>query len=270
MIEKLKALVDAGRVPHALVIDGGSYDARLLAARELSAELLSDREKVMAGNSPDVIVVLPEEKKKTLSVEVIRQMRDDAYIIPNENEKKIYIIAKAELMQDYAQNALLKILEEPPVFATFILLCDTHSVLLDTILSRVAVFNIGDITGDGENETSATCEGYARTLASLIAKRDSFGLLSFVAVFEKNFELLSPTLDVFLRIIRDALVLQSSGTTLISGAEDEAKALSSALGSSELLSKKDGVEEIIKAINIYGNKNLILTRLVSKLGGQND
>ncbi|MBQ1896132.1 MAG: DNA polymerase III subunit delta', partial [Clostridia bacterium] len=118
MISKLQTLVDAGRVPHALVIDGGTFESRLYCAKELAAALLKEDKKVMADIHPDVITVLPEEKKKTLSVDVIRKMREDAYIIPNENERKVYIIGRAELMLDYAQNALLKILEEPPKYAT--------------------------------------------------------------------------------------------------------------------------------------------------------
>lgn len=271
MIERLKALVDAKRVPHAIVIDGGSLDARLKEAKELSSLILGEKDKVMADSHPDSITIWPEEKKKTLSVEVIRKMRDDAYIIPNESEHKVYIIAQAELMQDYAQNALLKILEEPPAYATFILLCNTHSVLLGTILSRVAVFTLGETKGDSDDETSAQVKGLASDLAKAMAKRDSFALLNAVAVYEKNFELLNPTLDVLQNILRDALVLQNGGTTLISGAESEARALSTALSSKELLARQAGIEDIVKAINIYSNKNLTLSRLVSKLsGGQND
>ncbi len=271
MIKTLKTLIDAGRVPHALVIDGGTYESRLLCAKELAAALLGETEKVMADIHPDVITVLPEEKKKTLSVEIIRKMRDDAYIIPNENERKVYIIAKAELMQDYAQNALLKILEEPPTFATFILLCDTHSYLLGTILSRVAVFTLDDEAVNTEDESYSASLNIAKQLAVKTAARDGFAILSIVSCFDKNFDQLTPTLDILKTILRDALVLKNGGKTLISGAEDEAKLLFEKLSVDELIYRSEGVTDIVEAINIYGNKNLTLTRLVSKLsGGPND
>lgn len=269
MTDKLKTLVDAGRVPHALVIDGGTFESRLRCAKELAAALLGETQKVMADIHPDVITVLPEEKKKTLSVELIRKMRDDAYIIPNENERKVYIIGKAELMQDYAQNALLKILEEPPKYANFILLCDTHSSLLGTVLSRVAVFTLDDETADGSDETYETCLTLAKNLAAKTAAKDGFGLLSAVAGFDKDYDLLGNTLDCLSAIIRDALVLQSGGEDLISGAPDEARALSS-LTPAELLARREGINDIKKALNIYANKNLTLTRLADKLyGGTN-
>ena len=174
MTDKLLTLINAGRVPHALVIDGGTYESRLACAKEVAAALLGESQKVMADIHPDVITVLPEEKKKTLSVELIRKMRDDVYVIPNENERKVYIIGKAELMQDYAQNALLKILEEPPRYATFILLCDTHSALLGTVLSRVAVFTLDEEKSDGTDETYETCLSLAKDLAAKTAARDGF------------------------------------------------------------------------------------------------
>ncbi|MBQ1451700.1 MAG: hypothetical protein IIZ22_03455 [Clostridia bacterium] len=270
MIGKLQTLVDAGRVPHALVIDGGTFESRLYCAKELAAALLKEDKKVMADIHPDVITVLPEEKKKTLSVEVIRKMREDAYIIPNENERKVYIIGRAELMLDYAQNALLKILEEPPKYATFILLCDTHSALLETVLSRVAVFTLDEEETDGSDETYDESLKLAKDLAAKTAAKDGFALLSAVSAFDKNFDLLNTTISCLSAIIRDALVISAGGEELISGAPDEARALSAAFRPGELLEKQEGLKEIVKAINIYGNKNLTLTRLVSKLSGGTD
>lgn len=271
MIDKLRTLVEAGRVPHALVIDGGTYESRLLCAKELSASIVGENDKVMNDIHPDVITVLPEEKKKTLAVEIIRSMREDAFVLPNESECKVYIIAKAELMQAAAQNALLKILEEPPAYATFILLCDTHSVLLGTILSRVAVFTLGEEVKNESDETYVECLKLAKDLAVKTAAKDQIGLLKVTASFDKDFDLLNPTLDCLQSIIRDALVINAGGNTLISGAEDEARALAKALASSELLKRQEGIADCIKAINIYANKNLTLTRLVAKLiGGQND
>ena len=269
MTDKLLTLINAGRVPHALVIDGGTYESRLACAKEVAAALLGESQKVMADIHPDVITVLPEEKKKTLSVELIRKMRDDDYVIPNENERKVYIIGKAELMQDYAQNALLKILEEPPRYATFILLCDTHSALLGTVLSRVAVFTLDEEKSDGTDETYETCLSLAKDLAAKTAARDGFGLLKAVSGFDKDFDLLGNTLDCLSAIIRDALVLSAGGESIISGAPDEARALT-ALSPDELISRQEGIKEIKKAVNIYANKNLTLTRLADKLYGGTD
>ena len=283
MNRELDTLIRSNRIPHALVIDGGTYESRLSLAHTVAASLLCSGDttagpcrrctacnKVFSDIHPDVITVLPDKKKKTLSVEVIRDMREDVSVLPNESEHKIYIIAKAELMQDYAQNALLKILEEPPAYASFILLCDSHSSLLPTVLSRVALFSLDDEEPDMDEGDNKEALEVAKQMAECIAHKDEFALMTCVSFFDKNYELLKPALERLSLILRDALVLVSGGSTMISLAEKQAKEIS-ALPRETLLSTVAGLTEIQKSINIYGNKNLILCRLSSKLiGGKND
>ena len=241
MNRELDTLIQSKRIPHALALDGGTYDSRLALARTVAASLICSDDtvagpcrhctacnKVFSDIHPDVITVLPDKKKKTLSVDVIRDMREDVSVLPNESEHKVYIIAKAELMQDYAQNALLKL--------------EDNKAALDI----------------------------AKRMALCIADRDEFALMACVSFFEKNYELLKPALERLSLILRDALVLLCGGKTVISSAESEARRLAS-LPKDTLLKALSGLEEIQKSINIYGNKNLILCRLSSKLiGGNND
>lgn len=276
MNKSLRDLMKSGRIPQALVIDGSDYEARLETAKEIAASLLCTEtqkpcreciscKKAFTDTHPDIKIILPDSKKKTLSVDIIRDMREDAYILPNESEHKVYIIAKAELMQDYAQNALLKILEEPPAYASFMLLCDTHSVLLSTVLSRAAVFTLSDNRGEEENENYLEACKQAEELAGLIAARDEFGIMCKLAFFEKNYDLLTDTLNCLQLIFRDVLVLLSGGNTMLSSAPSEVKKLAASYSRAELLKILDGISDIIKSINIYGNKNLVLARLASKL-----
>lgn len=90
--------------------------------------------KVLAGIHPDVTVVSGVEK--AASVEQIRQMRADAFIRPNEGKRKIYIIERADQLNAHAQNAMLKLLEEGPQYATFLLLAESAGGLLQTVRSR--------------------------------------------------------------------------------------------------------------------------------------
>ena len=90
--------------------------------------------KVLAGIHPDVTVVSGEDK--AASVEQIRQVRADAYIRPNEGLRKIYLVEKADQLNQFAQNAMLKLLEEGPPYATFLLLAESAGGLLQTVRSR--------------------------------------------------------------------------------------------------------------------------------------
>lgn len=86
---------------------------------------------------PDLIEVHGVNKNGAYSVDQIRQLRKDALVYPNEAKKKIYILHEVEKMRQEAQDAFLKILEEPPAFVVFILLCNDESQMLSTVLSRV-------------------------------------------------------------------------------------------------------------------------------------
>lgn len=85
---------------------------------------------------PDLIRIMPEEEKRDISVDQIRALRADAYIRPNEGKRKVYIIEPADSMNQWAQNALLKVLEDGPQYAAFLLLAVEPGALLETVRSR--------------------------------------------------------------------------------------------------------------------------------------
>ena len=64
------------------------------------------------------------------------------FILPNEASYKAYLLLNAQSMSPQAQNALLKVLEEPPAYAVFLLACDSKTKMLPTILSRVTTFTL--------------------------------------------------------------------------------------------------------------------------------
>lgn len=113
--------------------------ARLLAAAALCENadapcgICNSCRKVLEGIHPDVITV-EDPEHKNVSVKLVRQAREDVFIRPNEGNHKIYIFPQ-ELGSE-GQNALLKILEEPPSYGIFLLLTDNPERLLPTVRSR--------------------------------------------------------------------------------------------------------------------------------------
>ena len=82
-------------------------------------------------------------KPNTISVDDIReQLVGDVQIKPYQSKYKIYIVPDAEKMNVQAQNALLKTIEEPPVYAVILFLTTNASSFLPTILSRCVVLNM--------------------------------------------------------------------------------------------------------------------------------
>ncbi len=91
--------------------------------------------KVLTHNHPDYRTV-DDPEKKTVPVDLIRDARADMFIRPNEGDRKIYLFPRAQDMGLPGQNALLKVLEEPPPYGVFLLLTDNPDRLLPTVRSR--------------------------------------------------------------------------------------------------------------------------------------
>ena len=132
---------------HAYLLTGGSADSRAALAKRLTAAYLCEGDrppcgacracrKVSADTHPDVSRTAPAPDKREIAVDQIRSLRADAYIRPNEGRRKVYVIDPADAMNPAAQNALLKVLEEGPSYAAFLLLAERPGLLLDTVRSR--------------------------------------------------------------------------------------------------------------------------------------
>lgn len=151
--ETLSRQFQARGLSHAYLIAGESGTGRHTLAELLAETALCQGKgprpcgqcvsckKVRAGIHPDVIHVKPQPGK-AIAVDQIRQLRGDAYIRPNEGERKIYLIDEADQMGPGAQNALLKLLEEGPDYALFLLITENIQAMLETIRSRCEVLSL--------------------------------------------------------------------------------------------------------------------------------
>ena len=79
-----------------------------------------------------------------IQVDQIRGIRADAYTRPVESSAKVFIVE--DPMNDAAQNAFLKVLEEPPAGVHFVLICRHRNDFMDTVLSRATVFTLGSVS----------------------------------------------------------------------------------------------------------------------------
>lgn len=160
---------------HAYLITGGGGESRTEFARNLAAAYLCEGErppcgqcrhcrKIKANAHPDLSVISPPEGKREITVEQARNLRSDAYIRPNEGRRKVYIIDPADGMNAAAQNALLKVLEEGPEYAAFLLLAAEPGRLLDTVRSRCEQLSLPPEEARPAPEQMAKAEALARLL----------------------------------------------------------------------------------------------------------
>ena len=176
-------VTNAGRLAHAIILSSPAAEEGLRMARVLAAAAVCaqggaqgcgqcrDCRKVQAGIHPDVITVrrLTDDKgkqKREIGVDQIRQMAADAAVLPNEARRKVYIVEEADSMNLSAQNAALKLLEEPPAGAMFLLCTANPQRLLPTVRSRCAELNRNGPEADGDEESRTLARDYVRTVAS--------------------------------------------------------------------------------------------------------
>lgn len=144
--ENLAQSLAKNHISHFYLISGPEGSGKHTLAQLLAAAILcrgsqkpcrvcEPCRKIFSGNHPDFITV-DDPEKKTVTVDLIRQARSDIYIQPNESEYKIYLFPRAQDMGLPGQNALLKVLEEPPKYGIFLLLTDNPDKLLPTVRSR--------------------------------------------------------------------------------------------------------------------------------------
>lgn len=147
--------VKSGTLPKTFLIEGKDEASRKEAARVCAAALVCESDevpctecnackKVLEGRHPDVTVINAGEDK--VGVDDIRKVRLDANISPFEAECKIVIFDGAQNLNVQSQNALLKILEEPPRSVYFILTAPSSKLLLQTVDSRCAKFSLGSLS----------------------------------------------------------------------------------------------------------------------------
>ena len=149
VIAHLTGSIGSGRISHAYLFTGeaGSGKKTMADAFAMALEcrdgskpapclICPSCRKAADHNHPDILYVT-HEKPNLISVKEIReQVVETVDILPYESRWKVYIIPDAEKMNQQAQNALLKTIEEPPSYVVLILLSTAPEALLPTILSR--------------------------------------------------------------------------------------------------------------------------------------
>ena len=151
LCKRLADEIAEGRFPHAYILAGKPGSGKRTLALQIAAALACKSrvalpcgvcdscQKILGGFSPDVIFVRKDADKKEFTVNLIRLIKDSLYIAPNELEKRVYILEDTETMNANAQNAFLKMLEEPPSYVVFLLLCSNTENLLETVKSRAPI-----------------------------------------------------------------------------------------------------------------------------------
>ena len=290
--DAVMAAVAEKRIPHAILLEGDKGTGRRTLMRFLSRAAVCDGENspcgecrgchlAEIGTHPDITVIAPEDGKKNITVAQIRALRTEAYVKPHMAVRRVFVIDKADTMNEQAQNAILKVLEEPPADIIFILIAESAAALLDTIISRCTVLSLVPpetdeavgylrkntdfseeqikeaigITGnnigaaiDALSGGGTAAQAAAKRFAELLISGDEAEMLKITAEFEKN------------RVLADEFFKELK----LSLATEIKKNLRNTITAKALVSFYDTLPEFEDALKTNINLSLLFCALVCK------
>lgn len=310
VIDRLSKLLESGRFPHALIIEGEEGIGKKTLARDLACALVcrgedkpcgecSQCKKAMSGIHPDISEYIPSGTANSFHVDTVRNIINDAYVQPNEADYKVYILANAHCMNPNAQNALLKILEEPPKYVVFILTTESKSALLSTVLSRSVCVSLEGVDIEcAANYITSHCEGVdyntakktaetfngniGKAISSLqdsktselvdvcnkickaLASSNEYEMLTLCSAFQKDRQGVVFACDLLKNIFRDAL-FAGDVSEHISGQEESAALLKSSLSRQSLVKLMSTCDELKSMALSNANNALLITKFCYSL-----
>lgn len=310
VIDRLSKLMESGRFPHALIIEGEEGIGKKTLAKDIACALVcrgNDKpcgecaqcKKAIAAIHPDISEYIPAGTANSFHVDTVRNIINDAYVQPNEADYKIYILANAHCMNQNAQNALLKILEEPPKYVVFILTTNSKSALLSTVLSRsvcvslegvdieraanyitsycenidyntakktVETFNgnIGKAIDSLQDSKTSELVDVCNKICKALATSNEYEMMTLCSVFQKDRQGVVFACDLLKSIFRDALFAGESSEH-ISGQEESAALLKSSLSRQSLIKLINTCDELKLTALSNANNALLITKFCYSL-----
>lgn len=257
--------------------------------------------KILSSSHPDFIKITPSLESGSYKLEDdLRAVVSDAPIAPNESDYKVYLIADMDKTPQGFQNALLKLIEEPPAHAAIILTASSKEYFLPTILSRTLCLPVSPVTEDecrqylkahtqseeADIDRAVGAMGgnigmcleflngkalpetvdLTRDIAEAVAEKNEYELLRLFWTCEKNKDLSLTVLKLLRNVIRDASLSYMGCDARRIGCDEKAsKALSDSLSGRQLTQLCEMPEKYISRINSNGNLTLCLHALCADI-----
>lgn len=305
------------KVSHAYIISGEEGSGKRMLAEAFAQTLLCEEKgadacghchhcrQTMSHNQPDIIY-LTHEKPATISVDDIRsQINSDIVIRPYNSDYKVYIVDEAEKMNEQAQNALLKTIEEPPSYAVILLLTTNAQAFLPTIRSRCILLetkpvpdalvrgelmkryeipdyqadmsvafaqgNMGKAIALAQSQEFADRKERVLSLIRHISEMTYADRIAWIREMEEKKEPLTDYLDLLMVFYRDVLLYKATGQAnglIFADQVYQVKRLADGLSYRHLEEIFEGVESCRRKDAANVNTDLILQQLMERMRGE--
>lgn len=311
ILSMARAMSRSGRFVHSYIITGEKGTGKKTAAKYLAMQLLCDNNsacgecrqcrRIQSGQHPDFITV--EKEGKNYSVKDIRtKVVEDSVISPNDCDRKIYFLPDCDGWLDSAQDALLKVTEDPPDAVYFIFTAMTPNAFLPTLISRsvtveipetdrqtciAALTDAGVYSAERINEAAelfggniGRCIDYlegdaelkkaaetVRLAVEAIIGRDEYSLAAILNKTAGGRSEMRYTLELLARAIRDGACIRNGGGTVIGCTPQGSGKMAERIGTDRLLAMYDAVCEASASCTKNCNAAAAAAVLAGKLCG---
>jgi len=176
--------------------------AEAVEARENLRETDKKETRIFVQTHPDVLVIPPDPPQMMIKVDQVRRVIGTIYYRPAEGRERVYLFTDSAFMKE-AANSLLKVLEEPPEFATIFLLTENPGELLPTIRSRSMVFALQalgaeeierDLAEHHPEWKAAQCALVARLSQGAVGRARGFDLAGYIVARDHALTILNSAL----------------------------------------------------------------------------
>jgi DNA polymerase III subunit delta' len=186
------------RIAQSADLDTSFADA--VEARDALRETDKKEARLFIQTHPDVLIIPPDPPQMMIKVDQVRRVIETIYYRPSEARERVYIFTDSAFMKE-AANSLLKVLEEPPEFATIFLLSENSGELLPTIRSRAMVFALEALKVEEIDRYLAQHRPDWKTAQRALVARLSEGALGRAQTFD---------LQAYIAVRADALAILNS------------------------------------------------------------
>jgi DNA polymerase III subunit delta' len=174
--------------------------AEAVEARDSLREADKKDTRLYVQTHPDVLVIPPDPPQMMIKVDQVRRVIETIYFRPAEAKERVYILTDSAFMKE-AANSLLKILEEPPEFATIFLLTENAGELLPTIRSRAMTVTLCALANEEIENYLGKCRSDWNPKQRSLVARLSEGAVGKARTFD---------LDAYTAARQNALVILHS------------------------------------------------------------
>lgn len=269
----LQNAMNARRFPHCILLSGGSDSVRRDAARYIAALIectggsrpcgkCRDCRKIADNVHPDVSYTETGGKSATIRLEDVRAIRESAALPPGEGRARVYIIPEADRLRTEGQNALLKIIEEPPEYVYMIFCADGRSSLLPTVLSRLYQIELGAARTDASGKAAEKAAQSCAEAADALCKGDAYALAAAIKASGKDRTGVALFAERLRLVLRDAMMRGADG---LSGQPETAEKLARKFSFEKLYEMTGAAEYAIDASARNANLNLMVSIFAMKL-----